>query len=71
MKILDFSFFFQYFDNYECALKNRIIDIQNRLIRSDINMISASDLNELQILYIQIDILRKIYRDLKEFYRDL
>lgn len=71
MKILDFSFFFQYFDNFECALKNRIIDIQNRLIRSDVSMISSADLTELQVLYIQIDLLRKVYHDLKEFYRDL
>lgn len=71
MKILDFTYFFQYFDNFEVDLKNRIIDIQNRLLRSDITMISTSDLNELQTLYIQIDLLRKVFYDLKEFYRDL
>ena len=71
MKFLDFVFFFQYFDNFETALRNRIIDIQNRLIRSNIDRISAEDLNELNVLYIKLDFLDLIYRDLLKFYRDM
>ena len=70
MKFLDFVFFFQYFDNFETALRNRITDINNRLIRSGFELVSSADLLELYTLYIKIDLLRKIEGDLKSFFRD-
>ena len=71
MKFLSFTIVFQYFDNFETALKNRYIDICNRIIRSNIDYISSADLNELSVLFVQIDFIQRIQRDLFSLFRDL
>lgn len=69
-KNLDFVLFYQYFDHKETLLKDEICDLQTKAIYRQEGKLSAEDLIMLITKKISLDTLRRVERDLAQFFRD-
>ncbi len=56
---------YQYFDNNEATIKNRIVDITNRINKSQ-SEYDIKDLFELHNLMVESNTMRKVERQLNE-----
>lgn len=62
--ISNFVLLYQYFDNEEIKLLNKITDLQERVIYRDGRNFSDSEVIELAFLKVKLDFLRKIGSDI-------
>ena len=70
MKALDFILFYQYFDHKESLLRDQIYSLQTRAIYQQEGKLSDDELIDLIKYKVQLDMLRRVERDLAQFFRE-